>query len=79
MDGRIIVVAMIEDGTSREVLLSNAERGQVLALLLQMFRGRPLPVSQTELPLEPIIHSVDAQAELRRRMRGEGGDHEPEE
>ena len=56
-NGRIVIVAMIDDGTSREVLLSDAERGQVLALLLQMFKGRPLPVSQTELPLEPHRHN----------------------
>ena len=54
MIGRIAVVAMIDDGTSREVLLSHRQRELMMDLLMQMFDGKSIPVSATELPLEPI-------------------------
>jgi len=52
MNANIAVIAMTDDGTAREVLLDPGQRETVKSLLMQMFEGRPIPVSETELPLE---------------------------
>ena len=52
----ISVVVFTDDGKAREVLLDQAQRLAVKMLLQQMFLGRKIPVSETELPLywQPI-------------------------